>query len=126
MYSVEIENNGTSLMKARSEGYEFNIDNNGSGITPPATLLASLGSCIGVYIRKYAEGVKLKINGFKVSVTAEFAKERPISFKNINVSIDLTNAKIDDKKKESLLRFIKNCPIHNTLKDSPNIEVTLS
>ena len=53
MYKVTIESYGESGFVVKSADYEFIIDNKGKGITPPDTFLASLGSCIGVYIRKY-------------------------------------------------------------------------
>ena len=69
MYKVEISNKGDSVFNVRSKDYEFNVDTKGKGMTPPDTLLASLGSCMGVYIRKYAEGAKLNIGNFKIGDT---------------------------------------------------------
>jgi len=112
-------------MKARSKDYEFIVDTKGKGMTPPDTLLTSLGSCVGVYINKYIEGAKLPISGFKVKVDADFSKEKPVRFETINVSIELKGPKLDDKRKEALLSFIKNCPVGNTLNGKPNIEVEL-
>ena len=112
-------------MKVKSKDYEFLIDTEGNGITSPDTLLASLASCIGVYIRKYADGMKIFLPGFKINIDAEFEKEKPICFKVIKASISLNGIELDDKKKESLLRFIKNCPVHNTLKSMPLIEATI-
>lgn len=51
MYHVDIENNADSSFTVKSRDYEFIIDTKGKGITPPDTLLASIGSCIGVYSR---------------------------------------------------------------------------
>lgn len=89
MYRVEVKNSGDSTFNVQSKDYEFIIDTKGKGITPSDTLLASLGSCIGVYIRKYVEGAKLPLGEFSIIIEAEFGKEKPISFKIINVLIDL-------------------------------------
>lgn len=51
MYNVNITNNGDYLFNVKSKDYEFNVDVKGKGITPPDTLLASLGTCVGVYVR---------------------------------------------------------------------------
>ena len=48
MYHVEVTGTGASAFKVKSKDYEFIIDTKGKGITPADTLLASLGSCIGV------------------------------------------------------------------------------
>jgi len=123
MYRVEIESNQDLPLKVKSKDYEFLIDIKGRGVTPPDTLLASLGSCIGVYIRKYAEGAKLAIDKFVISVEAEFSVDKPARFKNIKVSVDLKGADIDERRKNALLEFIKNCPVHNTLKNNPLVDV---
>ena len=125
MYRVEISNKGDSIFNVRSKDYEFNVDTKGKGMTPPDALLASLGSCMGVYIRKYAEGAKLNIGNFKISVEADLDAEKPHRFKNIKANISLNGVVLDDRRKAALLEFIKNCPVHNTLKIAPNIEVAI-
>lgn len=126
MYRVELIHNKDFAFSVKLGNYEFIIDAKGNGLTPPDVLLASLGSCIGVYIRKYAEGAKLDLNNFKITVEAEFAKEAPLSFKAINVFVDLKSATLDERRKKALLEFIKNCPVHNTLKGNPEVEIKLS
>jgi uncharacterized OsmC-like protein len=126
MYRVEIASNGGSLFNVKSKDYNFAIDTEGNGISPPAALLASLGSCIGVYIRKYCDGAGLVLGYFKISVEADFSKELPLSFKTINVLIDLEDAKLDERRKHALLEFIKNCPVHNTLKASPDVQLVIA
>ncbi len=82
-------------------------------------------TCIGVYVRKYAEGKKLDLDKFSLTVDAEFSKQAPICFKQIDVDIDLGGLEPDKDKKEVLSRFVKNCPIHNTLKSNPSIEIEI-
>lgn len=126
MYRVEISNEGAYKFNVKSKDYEFIIDVNGKGATPPDTLLASIGSCIGVYLRKYADGAKLPLRDFMISVEADFGKEAPYYFRQINVAIDLKGLELDDHRKSAILRFIKNCPVHNTLTNNPAIDVVLS
>ncbi len=124
MYRVEIDNAGNSVMEVKSKDYKFEVDTKGKGITPPDTLLASLGSCIGVYINKYLEGAKIASGGFKITVTADFSQEKPVRFKAIKVLVELKGLKLDAKRKEALLAFVKNCPVHNTLKANPTAEIS--
>ena len=71
MYHVDVSNKEGYIFDVMAKQYEFKVDMNGAqGITPPDTLLASLGTCIGVYVRKYADGGKLDIPSFTVSVDA--------------------------------------------------------
>jgi uncharacterized OsmC-like protein len=128
MYTVDIESNPapeSPQFTVRSGGYEFFIDTKGKGITPPDALLASLGSCIGVYMRKYAHGAGLSLDTFGIRVEGEFCRDTPVRFKTINVSIDLKGNAFDERRKEALLKFVKNCPVHNTLKNNPKVEVKI-
>ena len=126
MYKVSVTGENTSEFKIRSKNYEFKIDSEGNnGITPPDTLLAALGSCIGVYIRKYVKNTNLTVNDFEIMLTAELSAEKPIGFKTISAVIDLKGVKLDDMRTNSLISFIKNCPVHNTLKMNPSVEARI-
>ncbi|MFA4887982.1 MAG: OsmC family protein [Candidatus Omnitrophota bacterium] len=125
MYHVDITNSGDYSFKVKAKGYEFMVDAKGNGMTPPDTLLASLGTCVGVYLRKYAEGAGLLLPEFSVSVGAEFSKEAPVFFKKIQLNVDLKGAQIDERRLKAVHEFIKNCPVHNTIKNSPEVEIKI-
>jgi len=127
MYRVDITHSKDFTFVAKSQNHEFVIDAKAKdGLTPPDVLLASLGSCMGVFVRKYCETAKLNLLNFGITVEAEFARESPVSFKFINVSIDLKGVLLDERRKKALLEFIKNCPVHNTLKGNPQVEICIS
>lgn len=125
MYRIEVTHKQDLAFSVKAGESEFSVNAKGKGLTPLDALLAGLGSCIGVYIRKYAEGSKLNLENFKVNVSAELSKESPLSFRQINVEIDLKSCLIDERRQRALLEFIKNCPAHNTLKANPLIEFKL-
>lgn len=127
MYRVELTGMGESGFKVKSGDYEFEIDTKGKGVTPPDTLLASIGSCVGVYLRKYAADAKIPLKDFRISVEAELSKDPPpVSFKSISISVDLKGLELDARRQEALLQFVKNCPIHNTLKANPQVEIKIA
>ena len=127
MYHVEVSNSGDYSFRVNSRDYQFSVDTKGEkGVSPSDTLLASLGACIGVYIRKYAEGAKLSIPEFNISVYADFDKTDTICFRKINVNIDLKGVKLNERRLEAMLGFIKNCPVHNTLKNNPEVEIKIN
>jgi uncharacterized OsmC-like protein len=126
MYHVDIANAGDYSFKVKSKDYEFLVDTKGKGMTPPDALLASLGTCIGVYLRKYAEGAKLALPGFQISVDADFSREGLVCFKKIDVKIDLKGVQLDERRLKAMYEFIKNCPVHNTLKQNPEVEIKLA
>jgi uncharacterized OsmC-like protein len=63
---------------------------------------------------------------FTVDVEADLVSDKGYRFKDIRVSIDLDGTVIDDIKKQSLLQFVKNCPVHNTLRDTPEIDIKIA
>ncbi len=125
MYKVEVVHNSDMAFTLKCGEGEFIIDAKGKGLTPLDALLSGLGSCVGVYIRKYAQGSKLDLENFKISVSAELSKEAPFGFRQINVEIELKDCQLDERRKMALLEFIKNCPAHNTLKGNPTIELKI-
>jgi uncharacterized OsmC-like protein len=125
MYHVDIANSGDYYFKVKSKDSEFSVDTKGKGMTPPDVLLASLGSCIGVYLRKYAEGAKLELAEFSISVDADLSQEKPVCFRKINVEVDLKGAKFDERRIRSLHEFVENCPVHMTLKNNPEVAINI-
>jgi uncharacterized OsmC-like protein len=126
MYKVQISHNQDLAFTAKVGTSELVIDAQGQGWTPLDTLLAGLGSCIGVYIRKYALGSKLDLKNFEINVSAQLSSQSPFSFKQIDVQIDLKDSGLDQRRQSALLEFIKHCPAHNTLKGNPAIEFKLT
>jgi uncharacterized OsmC-like protein len=121
MYKIQVMHNQDLAFTVKSNESEFIIDAKGKGLTPLDALLSGLGSCVGVYIRKYAEGSKLDLNNFQVNVSAELSAESSAIFRQINVEIDLKACLLDERRQKALLEFIKHCPAHNTLKGNPEI-----
>lgn len=126
MYHIEVVNQGAYAFEAKAKNYRFSIEMEGkAGITPLDTLLASLGSCVGVYIRKYCEGAKISLNEFSIDVSADLAREKPASFRKINVTIDLKGPAFSEVKRKALLDFVRNCPVHTTLGVEPQVEIAI-
>lgn len=125
-YRVEITPTEDFTFNVRSHTYECAIDSKGQkGLSPPDAFLASLGSCIGVYLRKYSDTAGLHLADFKITVEAQFQQD-PLCFKTINVQVDLRGVPLDERRKKALLEFVKKCPVHNTLKADPQVEINLS
>lgn len=125
MYQAEVFCAKDMTFQVKSRGYEITIDGKSGAISPLDTLLAALGACAGVYIRKYAESTKFSLENFTVNVEADLTDERPYRFDKINLTVDLKGVSLDESKKASLLRFIQNCPVHETLKANPEMNITL-
>jgi len=126
MHRVEVTHKEGMLFDVLSKDYRFCMDVNGKGVTSPDALLASIGSCLGVYVRKYADGAKVPLDNFCITVEAELSKEAPVSFREIRVTLDLKGAALEERRKQALLEFMKNCPVHNTLKANPLVTLHVS
>ena len=126
MHKVDISCKEDSVFNVTSGEAKVTIDlAEKENLGPLPTLLAALGSCIGVYLRRYADNLKLPIKEFSVSVEADLEKTPVARFTKINVSVDLKGAPLDEQKREGLMRFILNCPVHNTLHGNPEINAEL-
>lgn len=125
MYQAEVFCAKDMFFKVKANAFEINIDGKGGTISPLETLLAALGTCAGVYIRKFAESTKLPLDNFIVKVEAELTDKAPFRFDQINLSIDLQGVSLDESRKESLLRFVRNCPVHETLKANPEMVINI-
>lgn len=124
-YKVSVKNKGGDEFYAVSEHGSITIDPEGKAIEPLETLLSALGSCMGYYVKKYAKMANIQLEIFTLNVQADLEKDKGYQFKNIKVLIDLDGTMIDDIKKGSLVEFVKNCPVHNTLKGSPEIDINV-
>jgi uncharacterized OsmC-like protein len=126
MYKITVEHQQDMKFKVKGKDAEFIIDANGGAIAPLETLLAALGSCVGVYTRYFSQKAKVPLEKFSITLQAELTEEPPYSFKKIEVQMDLKGVKLDQKQTESLLRTIKSCPVHQTLKSDPEIVLNLN
>lgn len=126
MYNVTVRSAGVYAFDVTEGNQTCHVSVNPDTITPPGMLLGGLGSCIGVYLRKYAEGARIDLGEFDITVTAAFTKEPPLRFDAIDVRVTLHGAPIDDRRKAALLSFIRNCPVHNTIAGHPAITIAVT
>lgn len=127
MYKVQVKNRGGSEVYVKSQSGEFTVDTDAkTAVAPLDTLLAALGSCMSFYIRKFAKSANIQMDLFTVDAEAELVSDKGYRFKDIRVSIDLNGSAIDDMKKQSLIQFVKNCPVHNTLRNMPEIDIKVA
>jgi uncharacterized OsmC-like protein len=124
MYKASVENRGDTKYYATTRHASFELDTNGNGANPVDTLLASLCSCMGHYVRDYLIDQQLEHSGFSlyaeagvVPVTASLAE--------IRVRIDLKEVRLNDRQTAEMLKFIENCKVHRILKENPGVTVML-
>jgi len=94
-----------------------------SGMTPPEFLLVSLGTCAGFYAAQYLKTRSLPSDGLRIKVTAEKATQ-PARLGRFQ--IEVTAPELDPQHQAGILRAVKLCLIHNTLLNTPAIDVVLN
>jgi putative redox protein len=125
MYRVDIENKQGNIFEVKAGKNELVIEPLSDNFSPGEVLLASLGSCIGFYSRRYLDNAKMPFQGLNLRLEAEFSKDSPMRFKEIKVTMDIKGFSFSPERREAFLKFIENCPIQNTLKGKPAIELDL-
>ena len=109
-------------------GAKTYIDSRRENYTPQAPnsselFLASLGGCILYYAKKYLLDIGISFQKLLVRVSGEW-KRLPFQITNIKVSI-FTDAYLGERKK-SFLRFVRNCPVHNTIMNTEEITILVN
>ena len=93
------------------------------GMTPPELMLASLGSCAAFYAVDYLKRQKLAVEGVKVHVTAEKAKN-PARLDSFRIELDVP-AELGEEHVKGIEGAVHRCLIHNTLMNPPAIALEI-
>jgi putative redox protein len=126
---IKVSHLGNVQFKIQARSHSILCDqpaeNNGddTGMTPPELLLAALGSCAAYYAVEYLKTRKLADSGVEVSVTADKVKP-PARLDNFHIRIACPVALTEDQI-AGLTRSVKHCLVHNTLLNTPSIELEL-
>lgn len=95
-----------------------------SGMTPPEVFIASLGSCIGVYVVRYCQNAKLDAEGLNINLTWKLSDDNT-RISEINVTLSLPKANVG-KRRTAVLDVAHRCLIHNTILTAPKINLDLT
>ena len=121
----------------RKDGLEFNIRVRGHDVTSdmpatdggqdqgpsPAELLAgSLGTCIAMMVQSYC-GSHGYDGDVGVSLTLEL-EDKPKRIGRIVVDLEIPDS-VPEEKKKAIMRVAQRCPIHETLKSPPDLDIEI-
>jgi putative redox protein len=90
------------------------------GMTPPELLLASLGSCAGYYAAQYLRKHKLAIEGTRVRVTCDKAKEPFPRMENFKIDVEAP-VELSPEHLKGVQDAVEHCLVKNTLLHPPKI-----
>ena len=86
-------------------------------------ILSGLGACMLGTALTFARNTNIDVEDMQVSVEAESAPH-PERIHKVRVTLTVTG-QVTEKQLASLARVAARCKIHNTLKDSPSIELDM-
>lgn len=124
---MRIKHDGGMRFCAQTRGHEIVCDlpeaNAGqdTGMTPPEWLLASLGSCVGVYMVNFCKVKDLPYEGMEVEIASEKGTD-PVRISSIRCDIHMPQG-FPENMRESALKVAKQCMIHNTMHLTPDIVI---
>ena len=94
-----------------------------AGPTPPELVVASLGSCVGMYAIMFCKKHGISTEG--MVITTDWEKvENPSRIGSMKVSVELP-AGIPEEKFGAFMKTVEQCMVHNTFCNMPAIEINL-
>lgn len=129
MLEVSVQHLGAVQFEIKAREHSIICDqpeSNGGfneGMTPPELMLASLGACAGFYAVDYLKRQKLAVEGTKVRVTAEKAKN-PARLDQFVIELDMPLTLTEEQMK-GMQDAVHRCLIHNTMMHPPSISLAI-
>ena len=117
MFAAKCGNRHILIDQPREKG-GFN-----SGLSPIDHFIISMASCVATYVQSYCETSELDCHGMSVEATWEL-EQKPMRISKIDFDIRLPKADIG-KKRTAVLKSADKCAIKNTLKNPPEITISL-
>lgn len=121
---------GQTQIKAEGDGWSLTFDvpaeYGGKNAGPGATemLAVALGACKALTGLIYARLKEIPVEGLTVKVEREYAA-KPQRVSRIKVAISGVGDQLGDKK-ERFIAAMRACPVATTLKNPPEIELTVA
>ncbi|MGC8848911.1 MAG: OsmC family protein [Candidatus Bathyarchaeia archaeon] len=126
--SVGVEYSGGFKFLLRSRGHEVVSDQPSSsggrdeGMTPPELLAGALGACIGVYVARFCRRHGVSTHGLRINVS--WRVDEP-SERICEMEARILLPGLDDKFRSTLLRVAESCLIHRTIRNPPQVKISL-
>ena len=94
------------------------------GPSPVELLAGSLGACMAMMVQRYCDRHGYKDGEFGVNLTLEIA-DSPKRVGAFVVDVELPDDVPEDRK-EAIRRMVELCPVHETLRHPPRVDVDVA
>ena len=116
--------------KIRVRGHEVTTDasvrdgGRDEGLSPVELFAGSVGACIAMMVQSYCERHGYTDGDVGVNLTLELA-DTPKRISGIVVDVELPNGVPEDKM-DAIRRMAERCPLHETLRDPPRVDIDIT
>ena len=93
--------------------------------TPTELFVASLASCVAFYAGRYLTRHGIDRTGLTVSASFEMASDRPARVRSVAISVKVPTG-LPESRWAALEAVARHCTVHNTLRDSPEVQIDLT
>lgn len=126
---INIKQGGKNEVIIRARGHELTGDRSSAeggddlGLSPSELLAASVGSCIAMVVIQYCDRHDYSNGPVEVNLTYEMSAN-PNRISAITVDIEIPGD-VPESKRGILQKLVKQCPIHQTLINPPEIDIDI-
>jgi putative redox protein len=114
-FSVGVRGNDVLTDRSEKDG------GRGAGPSPVELLAGSLGACIAMMVQSYCDRHGYTDGDVGVTMTLELA-DSPKRVGGFVVDVELPNG-IPEDKMEVIRRMAERCPVHETLRSAPRVDI---
>jgi putative redox protein len=130
MGTVDVRHEGGDRFSIEVRGHRLVVDQpvidggEDTAPTPTELFVASLGSCVAFYARRYLTRHQLPTHG--LAVTANYTTDsRPARVDSIELDLTIPVG-VSAERRHALLAVVSHCTVHNTLTDPPAVTISLA
>lgn len=130
MEKIKVEFKGKKSFISRVRGHvivsDLPADKGGedSAPTAPELFVASIASCMGIYVASYLKTAGLDPEGLSLDVEWDMDQEKKkIGYVKVNISVP---GEDPGARKKAILAAAEKCLLHSTLKNAPEIITEIS
>jgi len=130
MMEMNIAYRGKKKFMVTSRGHQLIVDQpeeqegTDEGMTPPELFVASLATCMAVYVLNYCRNTGINPNDMIINVNWEKAAN-PARVGEITVRIKLPKL-VDKEKAKAIIKVAEHCMVHNSIINPPKVNISMA
>ena len=104
---------------------DMSLDDGGldAGPSPTELLVCALGACLGMTVARYCQTIECPAGDIELYLTYQLA-DHPKRIESIVVDMELPDG-FPPERLSAVRRVVNSCPVHNTLMNSPEIDLEI-